>query len=343
MDRKVFMAILLSVVVVALVYIAFRLFDPFLLSILWAAVLAAVTYGVYDSLAERLGRPTLAAVLMTLLVFVLIVGPCVLLSLVIANEMGQWNLEAALSHLAERPWAAHALERIEKLLHEQVTPDRIATFAREHYLSVLLSVSNVLGFVFSMISGMVMMLLCLFFFYRDGRAIVRVVHDLMPMAEEDRREILSDIDGAVQASVRGGLFVALVQGILGFVILLVLGRSSAVLGGAFMGIASFIPLVGTAVVWAPLSLYMAFVEGAPVKGLVLAGYGILVIGTADNLVRPLFLGRHMEAHPLLLFLGVLGGITLFGFAGIVLGPIVVAFLNVSARLLRRRFADVSSS
>jgi len=333
------MAILLSVVVVALVYLAFRLFEPFLLSILWAAVLAAVTYRTYDSLASRLGRPTLSAVLMTLLVFVLIVGPCVLLSIVIANEASQWNLEAALGNLAQRPWVAGALERIEKHVHEQITPERVATFARENYLSVLLSVKSVVAFVFSLISGMVMMLLCLFFFYRDGRAIVRVAHDLMPMPEADRKEILGHVDGAVQASVRGGLFVALVQGILGFTILLILGRKSAVLGGAFMAIASFIPLVGTAAVWLPLSLYMGVIEGSPVKGIVLAAYGVAVIGTADNLLRPLFLGRHMEAHPLLLFLGVLGGITLFGFAGIVLGPIVVAFLNVAVRLLRRRFTE----
>lgn len=332
------MAILLSVVVVALVYLAFRLFEPFLLSILWAAVLGSVTYGGYARLAARIRRPTLAALLMTLLVFVLIVGPCVLLTLVIVNEAGQWDLEAALRGVAERPLVAGLLERGEKHFREKVSVERIAEFARENYLSVLLSVKNVVALAFDLLGGVVMMLLSLFFFYRDGPLLVKAARGLMPMADADRSEILGDLDGAVQASVRGGLLVALVQGILGFIILLVLGRPNPALGAAFMGIASFIPLVGTAVVWAPLALYLGFIEGSPVKACVLAGYGMIVIGAADNLVRPIFLGRHMEAHPLMLFLGVLGGIALFGFAGIVLGPIVVAFLNVAARLLRRRFA-----
>ena len=77
---------------------------------------------------------------------------------------------------------------------------------------------------------------------------------------------------------------------------------------------------------------------AAAKAFILAGFGAIVIGGSDNLLRPLVLGRHMEAHPLMLFFGVLGGIALFGFAGIVLGPITVAFVNVTARLLRRRFA-----
>jgi predicted PurR-regulated permease PerM len=182
------------------------------------------------------------------------------------------------------------------------------------------------------------MLLALFFFYRDGPAIVRGFRELIPMTDEDRNEILDDINGAIQASVRGGLLVALVQGILGFAILFALGVSRPALGAAAMALASFIPLVGTTTIWAPIAAYLYFVDGETVRGLVLAGYGAIVIGGADNLVRPLFLGRHMEAHPLLLFLGVIGGIVLFGFAGIVLGPILVAFLNVAARLLRRRFA-----
>jgi predicted PurR-regulated permease PerM len=110
------------------------------------------------------------------------------------------------------------------------------------------------------------------------------------------------------------------------------------LGAAAMALASFIPLIGTTIIWVPIALWLWLVGGSEVKAIVLAVYGAVVIGGADNIVRPIFLGRHMEAHPLMLFFGVLGGIALFGFAGIVLGPIVVAFLNVAARLLRRRFA-----
>lgn len=332
------MAILLSVVVVALAYLAFRLFQPFLLPILWAAVLAVVTHRTHARVTERLGgRRILAALLMTVLALVLIVGPCVALTLVIVNEVGAWDLEATLRSVTEKPWVASQLKRVEKLVNEQVSPERISKFVHENYLSVILGVKNVAGSIVGLVGSILMMLLALFFFYKDGPGLMKAVRELMPMQDAERAEILGDVDGAIQASVRGGLLVALVQACLGFVILLILGRPSPVLGAAFMGIASFIPLVGTSIVWGPLALYLWFIEGSPGKAAALAGYSLLIIGGADNIVRPVFLGRHMAAHPLMLLFGVLGGISLFGFAGIVLGPIVVAFLNAAARILRRRF------
>ena len=342
MDRKVFMAILLSVVVVALVYLAFRLFEPFLFSILWAAVLAAVTHHVHARLAARLGgRNSLAAFLMTFLVFVLLVGPFVGLLAILVDEtvtfVGKGDFEARLAHVLEHPWIAGAREWVETHFHADMTGENIVAPLRRA-VPVLEGAKDAVFLVFDLLSGILMMLLSLFFFYRDGPAIVAGFRELIPMGDSDRDEILADIQGAINASVRGGLLVALVQGILGFAILFVLGLSRPALGAAAMALASFVPVFGTTVVWLPISLYLLFLANEPVKGLVLAGFGAIVIGGADNLVRPIFLGRHMEAHPLMLFLGVLGGLVLFGFAGIVLGPIVVAFLNVAARLLRRRFA-----
>lgn len=343
MDRKVFIAILLSVVVVALVYLAFRLFQPFLFSILWAAVLAAVTHPGHEWLARKLGgRSGLAAFAMTLTVFVLVVAPFVLLLLVLFGDayafVDSGELRNGLDRMMASPTAVDAREWIEEKLREPVTTEKLVAFARERVGSIAASALGAVKLIFDLLAGVIMMLLSLFFFYRDGPAIVRGFRELIPMTDADRDEILADVNGAIQASVRGGLLVALVQGILGFAILLILGVDRPALGAGAMALASFIPLVGTTTVWAPIALWMFFVADEPARALVLAGYGAIVIGGADNFVRPFFLGRHMEAHALMLFLGVLGGLALFGFAGIVLGPIVVAFLNVAARLLRRRFA-----
>ncbi len=337
------MAILLGVVVVALVWLAFRLFEPFLLSILWAAVIATVTYGGHASLATRLGgRNGLAAFGMTLLVFMLVVAPFVLLSLVLVGDAVTWIDSGALDETVKDVMGSSVVVRartwLEHRLHEPVVAEKIVAFAREKVVSFAFGAFGVVKLVFDLLAGVVMMLLSLFFFYRDGPAIVRGLRELIPMTDADRSEVLADVNGAIQASVRGGLLVALVQGGLGFVILLVLGVNRPVLCAAAMALASFIPLVGTMLVWLPIALWLGFVAGSPVKACVLGGYGLVVIGGADNLVRPLFLGRRMEAHPLMLFLGVLGGIALFGFSGIVLGPITIACLTVAVRLLRRRFA-----
>jgi predicted PurR-regulated permease PerM len=346
MDRKVFTAILLSVVVVALVYLAYHVFRPFLPSILWAAVLAAVSHEAHERLAARLGgRRSLAAAIMTFLVFLVIVGPFILLTLLLVDEAitfaNQSRLDARIENVMDWPVVAWAREKAADLLHEEITAERIADLARQNVLPLLVRGMDVVRFAFSLLSGIVMMLLSLFFFYRDGAGIVRAVRELVPMADADRDEVLGEVSGAVHASVRGGLLLAAVQGLLGFGIFLALGVAKPVLLAAAMTIASFVPIVGTTLVWAPTALYLGFVDHSPVKAVILAIFGAVIIGGSDNVLRPLVLGRHMEAHPLMLFFGVLGGIALFGFAGIVLGPIAVAFVNVTARLLRRRFASAT--
>jgi len=199
------------------------------------------------------------------------------------------------------------------------------------------AVSNVVQFLFGLLAGIFFVTLSIFFFYRDGPAVTRALRELLPMADADRDAILGDIQGAINAAVRGGLVTALAQGVLGFIILFILGIEKPVLLACAMALASLIPLVGTAVIWGPIAIWLA-IDGELMKALILVGYGVLVIGMADNFLRPMLVGRHMEAHPLLLFFGTLGGIALFGFAGIVLGPVVVALLNVTVRLFRREFA-----
>lgn len=336
------MAILLSVAVVALVYMAFRLFQPFLLSILWAAVLAAVSQGGHERLAARFGgRRGLSALVMTFLVFAIIIAPFTLLILVLVgdaiNYVESGGLSSTVKEVLDSPYVADARAWVEGRLNEPGMAEKVVAFAREQVASVASGALGAVKFIFGLLSGVVLMLLALFFFYKDGPLIVRSFEDLIPVVDTERQEILAEVNGAIQASVRGGLLVALVQGILGFTILLILGVSRPALGAAAMALASFIPLVGTMIVWVPI-VALLFLGGEPGKATVLAVYGAVVIGGADNIVRPIFLGRHIEAHPLMLFLGVLGGLGLFGFAGIVLGPILVAFLNVASRLLRRRFA-----
>jgi predicted PurR-regulated permease PerM len=251
--------------------------------------------------------------------------------------VGKGDFEARLAHVMEYPLMTKVQEWVKAHLHAELTGENIMAALRR-VVPVLEGARDAVLFVFSLLSGGLMMLLSLFFFYRDGKAFVTGLRELIPMADDERGEILADIHGAINASVRGGLLVGLVQGTLGLLILIILGVSRPALAAAAIALASFIPLVGTAVIWVPIALYLGFLGGEPVKAIVLAAYGAIVIGGADNLLRPILLGRHMESHPLLLFFGVLGGIMLFGFAGIVLGPIAVAFLNVSARLLRRHFA-----
>jgi len=347
MDRRVFVAILTSVVAVGLVVLAFAVFKPFLLALLWASVLAIVTYEAYETLGRLVGgRRTVAALGMTLLVLVILVAPFLTLLLHFLDDAGKLAqdfqpsvLEARLRGVLEHPWVKEAEAWIEATTNTRIRiAPELGRLGERIVRPLLPDVGDVLAYFLDLVVGIACVTLALFYFYRDGPAAVRAVRELLPLPEADRRALLHDLKGAMNAAVRGGLVTALAQGFLGFVILFILGIERPVVWACAMSLASLIPLVGTALVWAPMAALIAL-DGDVPKALVLAGYGAVVIGLADNFLRPLLVGRHMEAHPLLLFFGILGGIMLFGFAGVVLGPVVVAFLNAAARLFRREFGS----
>jgi len=345
MDRKVFTAILLAVIVVGLVCLAFALFSPFLLALLWAAVLAVVSYDAYALLARVLrGHRRTAAAMMTLLVLLLIIGPFVALLLFVvedvvalAEDLKAESFRPRVAAVMDQPLVRKALATIKDFVGKEISGEEVATYAEKLLGPALDALTDVVQFLFHLLAGIFFVTLSIFFFYRDGPAVARALRELIPMSDADRDAIIGDIQGAINAAVRGGLVTALVQGVLGFIILFILGIEKPVLLACAMALASLIPLVGTAVIWGPIAMWLA-IDGEIMKALILVGYGVLVIGMADNFLRPLLVGRHMEAHPLLLFFGTLGGIALFGFAGIVLGPVVVALLNVTVRLFRREFA-----
>lgn len=344
------MALLLVLVVVGLVILTFRIFEPFLLALLWGAVLVTVTHDAHESLARALGgRRTLASALMTVAVAALVLAPFVFVAFVFVGDAVEIARSAAAlqsderiaeieSHRAVR-WA---LTWVRDTLGREVDLRELAaTVQASIEATIVRAATDVGAFFLRLFATLFFIVLSTFYFFRDGRDLVRIGRELMPLHDEDRAAILGDVRAAILASVRGGLLTALAQGILGFVILFVLGNDQPVLWAAMMAVASLIPVVGTSIVWLPMALLL-LVEEQTAKALVLAGYGVVVIGMADNFLRPVLVGRHMEAHPLMLFFGILGGIAAFGFAGVVLGPVSVAFLGVTMRLFRREFRRVEA-
>jgi predicted PurR-regulated permease PerM len=341
MDRKVFVAIALAVILVAVIFLAFALFKPFLLSILWAGALAIVSYRPYRALCALLkGRDTIAAALMTVCVIVLILGPFCALAVYffedavgLTEDLKPANLKVSLKPYLDVPVVRKTITWMQD---EPDVEDALKSISKTAISWLGGFAGSALGFLMNLAAGLAFVTLSLYFFYKDGPALVVALRELVPMSEDDRDTIFGDIAGAVIAAVRGGLMVALVQGALGYVILFILNVDNPVLWSAVMALCSLIPLVGTALVWAPIAGMFA-IEGDIMRAVVLVGYGVVIIAMADNLLRPMLVGKHMEANPLLLFFGTLGGITLFGFSGIILGPVSVALLNVTVRLFRREF------
>jgi len=337
----VFKAILLAVVLVGLVVLTVAIYFPFLVALLWGAVLVTATYPIHRKLLERLGgRKSLAAALSTAAVVV-----CLLLPF--AAIAPQFIAET-------RAFANEGLKEVEAVLQEKMNEEGSVPYRIREWLQtavqenldagkLLESGRFALGLardtvraIFSTIATLFFLVIALFYFYRDGDAAVKLARELMPLKEEDCDLVVRDMRDSVNAAVRGGLLTALVQGALGGFIIYLLGLQGAIFWGAVMALASLIPFIGTALVWVPITTFLVWL-GHPWKAAILAGYGVVVIGSADNLLRPWLVGQQMKAHPMLLFFGILGAIAMFGFKGIVLGPVLVASLTATATLFRREF------
>jgi predicted PurR-regulated permease PerM len=177
--------------------------------------------------------------------------------------------------------------------------------------------ASLVGFLLSL----VIMLSILFFLVRDAPHFTRTLRRVMPFEPEKNEHFVAITSELVSASVTSTIAIAAIQGVIAGLVLVLLGVPGAVLWGVMTTILAFLPLVGGALVWAPISFWLAL-SGHLGKAIVLALVGLLVLGNVDNVVRPLLLSGKSKLNTLLLIISLMGGVSAFGFIGIVLGPLV---------------------
>jgi predicted PurR-regulated permease PerM len=178
------------------------------------------------------------------------------------------------------------------------------------------------------------MLYLTFFFLRDGKTLVRLLVRALPLGDDRERLLMQKTSEVVGATIRGNLVVAAVQGTIGGLTFWALGIHAPLLWGVLMIFASLIPSVGAALIWAPVSIYL-LATGEIWQGIVLIGIGAGVIGLVDNILRPILVGRETNLPDWLVLVSTLGGISIFGLNGFVLGPLIaVLFINFWAIFMR---------
>ncbi|MCK4548189.1 MAG: AI-2E family transporter [Candidatus Eisenbacteria sp.] len=345
------------VVLIGLIYLCYLLFKPFLYSIIWAAVLVTLFRPVTVRLRSLLrGRETITAVLMCIIVVLIIVGPIVSLTIILVNEaqgtyvlINNWvdsgELRALLENVQDSPFVQRLLVEVGR--HEADLE------GLDIQSSVLASLKQVTGFIgshstriiqgfSSSFVGFVLMIFAMFYFFRDGEKALDGLVALSPLAPDAASEAFRQFVEVSKATLYGGLVVAVVQGALGGIGFHFLGLPSPVLWGSVMALLSLIPVVGAAFVWLPAALIL-IAQGAWIKGIILIAYGSLIVGLADNVLKPLLIGERTGLHTLLIFFSILGGLKVFGFLGFVIGPVIIAVLISFARIFRMRYGPEESA
>ena len=167
----------------------------------------------------------------------------------------------------------------------------------------------------------------MFYLFKDGEKVVKDIKEVMPLRVEYKERLFKRVGNVSYAILYGHVVTALIQGVVGTIGLLIIGVKSALLWGLVMMIFALVPFVGTPIVWIPLGL-IEFISGNPAKGILVLLYGALVISSIDNIIKPRIIGKKAQVHPVLILLGVLGGIKMFGFVGLMFGPLLLALLLV---------------
>ncbi|MCB1162912.1 MAG: AI-2E family transporter [Candidatus Latescibacteria bacterium] len=303
----------------------------FLLTLLLAAIAAGMASPLYRRLLRRLGQRRALASAVTLVILLLVVlVPLGLLLGVVAGEAYQIAQSA-------RPWVETRLQHPDLILDRlqglpllgQLTPYREQIFQKAGALvgslgsflfdSLQATTRGTVSFLFHL--GL--LLYALFFFLMDGGPLLRRILYYMPLEAEDERRMVDKFTSVTRATLKGTLLIGLAQGALAGAAFAVLGIEGAVFWGTVMTLLSVIPGIGTALVWVPAGVILL------ASGRVGAGVGLmlfcgLVVGSVDNLLRPRLVGRDTQMHELLILFGTLGGITLFGVLGFIVGPILAA-------------------
>lgn len=327
--------VLLVIVTIAFVW----LLIPYYTAVLWAVILAILFFPVHRRLQRWVGgRSTVAALLTLLLCICLVILPAlgILASLIqegtslyqrISNNEIDLNahllrLQAVMPAFLNNWLAALKLEGFAELWA------RLSSGFMEAGQSIaggLLSFGqNTLQFFISM--GL--MLYLLFFLFRDGASLGRTLRHSIPLSDDYTRQFVDKFAAVVRATVRGNVIIAIIQGAIGGLTFWALGLEAALLWGVLMTFLSMLPAIGAAIVWVPAAIWL-FLAGAWIKGMLMVIVGTFVIGLIDNLLRPPLVGQGTRLPDYVVLISTVGGISLFGLSGFVIGPLIAA-LFISA-------------
>jgi predicted PurR-regulated permease PerM len=341
--EKAFFFALLFAVTLAFLW----LIRGFLQPIFWAVALGIVVAPAYRRILQWVrGRENVAALLTVVLVVVLFILPLIGVGAAVTNEAAglyqRWStsgLEVEGLFQQGQRWMPQVMAALERFgldparLGSQISSAAVAAsqFVASRALAIGQDTLRITVLFF-------LMLYLLFFFLRDGQRLLEGVIRVLPLGDARERHLLDRFAEVSRATIKGTLVVGIAQGAIGGVTFALLGIGAPVLWGVVMALLSILPAVGSALVWLPAAIVL-LVNGRIWAGIVLILVGVLVIGLTDNFLRPLLVGRDTRLPDYLILLATLGGLTAFGLAGIIVGPIIAAFFLSVWRMAHTEFHD----
>ena len=334
-----FRSIALALLAALGLYLCVRLSQPCIPSLVWAAALAVVFTPLHQWIEARVRRPSLAAVTSMLIIGLLVVAPATWISQTLAEQATsipdtvQKQIAAGKWHI---PGDQHPrLARFLALIEPQISSPENAAMATawlKTALSRLVKESAIAAIQVSLT------LYFLFYFLRDRLRILKAIRSFLPLTENDANTVLNRVKDTIHATLYGMLALCALQGVLGGLMFWSFGVPAPWFWALIAAVFAFVPVVDTFVLWLPAAVYLGL-EGRWGEALGVAVLGSLLVRAIENFLYPVLVRNRLRVHSVSIFVALVGGLLLFGWSGLVLGPVILTVTSALLEICGKRFSE----
>lgn len=328
-----------------LLYICWLMLTPFISILLWSAILVFIFNPLYKKLLKKTGNHPVSAITTILAALVIFIIPLMIISASAISELSGFSgISADEIKLILTDFKNSRLSFIYDYLNRFVNIDNflkpediksvISKFSDLIFSASMYLIEGAFGLVVSLVISVFVM----FYLFRDSDKILNDIPEILPMDNSQAKLLFSETSDLINATIRGTLFIALIQGVLTGIIFWLLGVPGFILLGMLAMIFSMIPSGGTAFITVPVIIGL-LISGDIWRAVILSAYAAFVIGMVDNFLLPKLIKQKVKMNELFIFFSVLGGLQLFGLLGLFLGPIVLALALGVFKVFRGRKID----
>ena len=323
------------------IYLCYRLALPCIPSLVWAGALAMIFAPLQRWLETKVKRPNLAAALSLVIIGLLVVVPATWFAQKLAEQTtmvpgriqkqiaaGKWHMNGE-----QHPQMAHFLAWVERQVSSPENASMAATWVKT-ILSRLVKESAIAAVQVSLT------LYFLFFFLRDRAPVLKAIRTFLPLSESDTDTVFSRVNDTIHATLRGMLALSALQGLLGGLMFWWLGVPVPWFWALVAAVFAFVPVVDTFVLWLPAAVYLGL-EGRWGEALIVAALGSLVVRAIENFLYPVLVKDRLGVPSLTIFVSLVGGLILFGWSGLVLGPVILTMTSALLEICAKRFDEPS--
>jgi predicted PurR-regulated permease PerM len=328
-----------------------RLFWTYISAVVLALLIASVSYPMYSRFKRILrDREQWASLVMSLFIFLVLAIPVAWFVGTLSNQAFDFyqraSSEVSLAKIqkaleSDSPWAQH-IRRWGEMTGLEVTPDTLQQLSTSVARNVGLSLYKQMRFaasnLLSFLIHFFLMMLMIYFLFRDGSRLKEYLLQLIPVPKEQIEKVVEKFTEMGRSIIVGNGLSGIVQGILGGLGFYLFGLHSAFLWGTVMGFMAFLPIIGASVVFVPTTvMLMIYGETGTAMGFLI--YNLAYSSTIEYLLKPRIIGKGMRMNSLLVFIGIIGGIKLFGVLGVIYGPLIITVFITLAEIYRLEYKE----